>query len=681
MKTLDKMIDHLTLEEPDNINSEQIMVEQYNSIETRDDTVIENSCETMGNGKESRESILMPKKNIDEKSNVETVVDEAESLGLESVQLMNSGNDDMIANEHHLRDSLASQRDENKGNVIFEDVGNQDDDFLMFQKSLEIKENYQSDTHDTSCEQAIYSPQNVVEKERNIAETVENAEKDDEHDMRLETEKDRSNELRLVGEKEVEDFNYELLGIIDDESCDSLIEIKVSNRVLCVEEKAVINTKNNIENTRREGNNSFYDSLVDKRKSINDIHGDIVNDKKTSIKSLPNSSRLINDTPRDKSVVERTFGGSLVVKKDSVSDIHHDIANVNNSSNNSLIEKIESVIDTYGDATSVEKRDDLTNEAPVDKRQSMIDIHNDTVSIENGNNDLFIKSLVDERKSVSVIQNETSTIEIKTIDHVVDDVGQLNIENDSVKGKSFEFEKSDTMVLDSFGSRGELNDVTEECEEYASFCEKLAKNQFDESTSLKYRTTNSVQNKCSHEVSRIIADDIYYESTKNYFKNSISHQTPRELNMEDLLVKEGISGNTADHKDTESRQSEIINSKVNEDDAILRLGNLSIHSSDNDKLNTPKPSTSPTFFSPPYVEQSPEFSKMDTELNYFPFSHMLPTEPIKQYGSRDITVEEYLRDMTEEQNKKLIMKTSQMIEELLEVKRKAKNAIMSIPVI
>ncbi|CAG8546093.1 10833_t:CDS:2 [Diversispora eburnea] len=50
------------------------------------------------------------------------------------------------------------------------------------------------------------------------------------------------------------------------------------------------------------------------------------------------------------------------------------------------------------------------------------------------------------------------------------------------------------------------------------------------------------------------------------------------------------------------------------------------------------------------------------------------------WENKVLTVEDYLRSIASEESKKLTKKTTQMIEELLDAKKKAKEAIMSIPV-
>ncbi|CAG8747570.1 11895_t:CDS:2, partial [Acaulospora colombiana] len=208
METLDRMVGHLTLGENSGRDSKQI-IRKSTSIGMCNDAVIEDNREVPIDGRESRGSTSTQRK-TEEKSNSE--VDEVESLGLGSIQSMNLGGDDILfINNDSTRNSSVLRY--NNEVVIIEDDENRATDLPVFQKDLEIKENRQQATS--------HPQQNNVIMQRDATErSVENVE----HEMLPRVEKDDTNVLKFVVEKEiVEDFNYELLGIIDDGECDELL--------------------------------------------------------------------------------------------------------------------------------------------------------------------------------------------------------------------------------------------------------------------------------------------------------------------------------------------------------------------------------------------------------------------------------------------------------------------------
>ncbi|CAG8567935.1 10806_t:CDS:1 [Scutellospora calospora] len=58
----------------------------------------------------------------------------------------------------------------------------------------------------------------------------------------------------------------------------------------------------------------------------------------------------------------------------------------------------------------------------------------------------------------------------------------------------------------------------------------------------------------------------------------------------------------------------------------------------------------------------------------------IPYNDILQTPIRPLTVEDYLKNLTEQQDRILTEKTTQLMDAILEIKRRAKNAIMTIPV-
>ncbi|CAG8448695.1 11681_t:CDS:1, partial [Acaulospora colombiana] len=482
----------------------------------------------------------------------------------------------------------------------------------------------------------------------------------------------------------------------------------INSELLHVESMTISDICNDIANPEKNRNDtSFGESSVDERKSASNICNQITTRGSPKILLTSDKGSSVSVIQKDIASIERTSDVSLADKRNLVSDAHRGIASAEKMCHDSFGESsIKLVIDVNSDTEKQGGKDDLFDESFVNKSESMIDGHNDLKgnverairstdtegtrksqkinvqresrkTLSSITSDSFVEPLAGQRKLANDAGDEVFTGATKAMDYVED--RQLIIENGTAEKNSSEFRKSDLMTFDSFDDNFELDDVTEK---YIFSWEKIINNKADE-------RINSTQGMHNRDVSRINADDSCYGETDTYLKKSLSHRTSGELKVEDLFEKESVFGSTTDYTaivNMDNGQSEIATDRIfreNNDNDISSATNLSIHSSSsgNGKHNVQNTSTSSTFFPLPYAASSPEFSKTNTKPNHLSLNHVVPTTPVKQSRPGVITVEDYLREITEEQTKRLILKTSQMVEELLEVKRKARDAIMSIPVI
>ncbi|CAI2182675.1 13292_t:CDS:2 [Funneliformis geosporum] len=154
-----------------------------------------------------------------------------------------------------------------------------------------------------------------------------------------------------------------------------------------------------------------------------------------------------------------------------------------------------------------------------------------------------------------------------------------------------------------------------------------------------------------------------------------------ELKIHELKILESISDNADDF--------DIINTNV-------RMSDIDLNKENNEKIISPQKSdmcsnlTAPEGLKEsriiqlmphtPLAKHTPE-STVPTRTNCNKIKPSAFVTPKEQNGKAAFTVEDYLRSLTETQHLRLVEKTNQKIETLIELKKRAKEAILSIPII
>ncbi|CAG8595128.1 10595_t:CDS:2, partial [Funneliformis caledonium] len=185
-----------------------------------------------------------------------------------------------------------------------------------------------------------------------------------------------------------------------------------------------------------------------------------------------------------------------------------------------------------------------------------------------------------------------------------------------------------------------------------------------------------------NSISSYVQEDNRENDLSNSDDNVTSLEIQRlsaELKIHELKILESISDNADDFDIIQTKMSDIdLNKESNEKIISPHTSNMCSNLTASEGLIESRIIQPMSHI--PLAKHTPESTEPTRTIcnKIKPSTFITPKE---QNGRAAFTVEDYLRSLTETQHMRLVEKTNQKIETLIELKKKAKEAILSIPII